>query len=76
MFLVAARTLARHVTQDRLDAGSLYPDQGGLRDVSRAIACGVIRDAQRQNLGRVIPDEAIEETVDSAMWYPDYVDYV
>lgn len=76
MFLVAARTLAQHVKQDRLDLGSLYPDQGELRDVSRTIACAVIREARRQNLGRKIPDEAIDKMVADAMWYPEYVDYV
>ena len=76
MFLAAARTLAKHVAQDRLDVGALYPDQGELRDVSRAIACAVIREARRLNLGRQIPDGAIDEMVADAMWYPDYVDYV
>jgi malic enzyme len=74
MFLVAARTLAKHVTQERLDVNSLYPDQSELRDVSRAIACAVIREARRLKLGRAIPDEVVEETVANAMWYPDYVD--
>ena len=76
MFLAAARTLAERVGQDRLEVGALYPDQGELRDVSRAIACAVVREARRLNLGRQIPDEAIDEMVADAMWYPDYVDYV
>ncbi len=76
MFLVAARTLASLVAQERLDMGSLYPDQGDLRLASRAIACAVIREANRLNLGSMIPDKEIEETVDNAMWFPDYCDYV
>ncbi len=54
----------------------LHPDQTELREVSRAIACAVIRDARRQNLGRMIPDEEIEELVADAMWYPKYANYL
>ena len=75
MFLVAARTLASMITPDRLDAGAIYPDQSTLRDVSRAIACGVMREARRLHLGRQIPDDAIEGMVDNAMWFPEYPDY-
>lgn len=76
MFLVAARTLASMVTQDRLDVGAIYPDQSQLRDVSYEIACAVVREAQRRELaGRKIPDEEINETVADAMWYPDYAEY-
>ncbi len=75
MFLVAARTLAQHVTEERLAVGAIYPDQSNLRDVSREIACAVIREAQRRNLGRSIPDEAIDEMVADAMWYPEYAEY-
>ena len=46
-----------------------------MREVSRDIACAVIREARRQNLGRMIPDDSVEEMVADAMWYPDYVDY-
>jgi malic enzyme len=72
IFLLAARTLAAFVTPDRLDAGAIYPDQGQLRNVSRAIAVNVIRQARLENLGRQIPDESIESIVDESMWHPEY----
>ena len=75
MFMVAARALAGCVTPDRLDVGALYPDQSEMRDVSRVIASAVIREARRKNLGRIIPDESVDEMVADAMWYPEYVDY-
>jgi len=76
MFLVAARTLASMVSEDRLKVGAIYPDQSELRDVSREIACAVVREAQRREIaGRKIPDEEINQTVADAMWYPDYLDY-
>lgn len=76
MFLVAARTLATHLPAARLEQGALYPDPGELRTVSHAIACAVIRDARRNNLGRNYPDESIEQVVKDAMWYPTYHDSV
>ncbi len=75
MFLVAARTLASLITPDRLDAGAIYPDQSKLRDVSRAVACAVIREARKLHIGRQIPDDAVEDMVADAMWFPDYPDY-
>lgn len=74
MFLSAARTLAGFVSEERLATGAIYPDQSELRDVSRQIACNLIREAREYNLGRYIPDDEIEKTVDEAMWYPDYDD--
>ena len=75
MFLVAAKTAASRVSEDRLESGAIYPDQSELRDVSRAIAGAVIREARRLNLGRMIPDEAIDEMVADSMWYPEYRPY-
>ena len=72
MFLVAARTAAALVSEDRLKSGAIYPDQSELRDVSRAIAGAVIREARRLNLGRMIPDDAVDEMVADSMWYPEY----
>ncbi|MCH9001849.1 MAG: NAD-dependent malic enzyme [Planctomycetes bacterium] len=75
MFLVAARTAAALVSEDRLKSGAIYPDQSELRDVSRAIAGAVIREARRLNLGRMIPDDAVDEMVADSMWYPEYRPY-
>jgi malic enzyme len=72
MFLVAAETLARSVSEDDLASGRIYPDQSQLRRVSRTIAVEVIREARRLNLGRKIPEQAIESALNSLIWYPDY----
>ncbi|MCC6910280.1 MAG: NAD-dependent malic enzyme [Phycisphaerales bacterium] len=74
MFLVAARALADCISAERLAAGALYPDQGDLRHVSKRIAIAVVREAKRLDLGRLLRDESIEETVENAMWYPQYTD--
>lgn len=75
MFLAAARTLAEHVSSERLSRGAIYPAPAELRHVTREIACSVIKEAKRENLGRLIPDAAVEDLVDGAMWFPDYRDY-
>ena len=73
MVLVAARTLADAVTPDRLAVGALYPPIGSLREVSRAIALAVAREAIGSGLAA--PSERLEEEVDRAMWLPAYVPY-
>jgi malic enzyme len=76
MFLRAARTLAAAVTDDRLAQGALYPPLGTLREVSRAIAIEVAREAVESGLAGVAPGTDLEALVDGAMWWPDYVPYV
>ncbi len=75
MFLGAAKTLASFVSPSRLELGAVYPDQSELREVSRAIACGVMREARERHLGRRITDAQIEALVEKSMWYPDYLPY-
>jgi malic enzyme len=72
MFLVAAEALATCVTADDLEVGRIYPDQSQLRRVARTIAAAVIREARSLNLGRLIPDGAIDSLLDAFIWYPDY----
>jgi malic enzyme len=76
MFLVAAEALASCVGDDDLAVGRIYPDQGQLRKVSRTIAAEVIREARRLNLGRMIPDQAIDSILDAFIWFPEYDDLV
>jgi malic enzyme len=76
MFLVAARTLAECVTPDRLDLGAIYPDQTQLREVTRKIAGAVVCQAREEGVGRLIPDNKIDQMVHESMWYPEYRPYV
>jgi malic enzyme len=76
MFLVAAQTLARFVSEERLALGAIFPNQNELREVSFRIACEVVRYTRDAHLGRLIPDEQIEATVRSAVWYPSYIPIV
>jgi malic enzyme len=72
MFSIAARTLARCVSPERLELGAIYPPEDGLREASFQIACAVVRYARDAHIGRQIADERIEQTVRDATWYPDY----
>lgn len=75
MFLVAARALAQTVDAERFAMGALYPSQDSLRDVSEIIACAVVREASRLQIGRRIPDAEVEQEVRRAMWFPSYQRY-
>jgi malic enzyme len=73
MFLVAAQTLASCVTEECLELGAIFPSVRDLREVSFKIACAVVRSARDANIGRAIPDDEIETTTRSAVWYPSYI---
>lgn len=74
-FAIAAKTVAECVSQERLEVGSLYPDQGMLREVSRRIAVSVIKAARDLKIGRSLPDDQIDQFVRDSMWYPEYAEY-
>ncbi|MCU0482728.1 MAG: NAD-dependent malic enzyme [Chloroflexi bacterium] len=80
LFLVAARTLADMVSDERLAACSLYPPIADLRAVSRAIAIACVRTAGTVD-GRPLPADpaeaaaAAERAVDDATWWPAYPPY-
>jgi malic enzyme len=73
MFSVAARTLATCGSEERLALGALFPSQDALREVSFQNACAVVRHARDAQLGKEIPDDEVEDTVRSAVWYPSYI---
>ena len=72
MLLAAASTLAALVPGSRLDEGALYPALAGLRQISRAIAIAVAREAQQAGLARMDPGLDAEEAVDATTWTPEY----
>jgi len=75
MFLLAARTLAAAVTDERLRSGAIYPPVEDLRRVSRAIATVVAVEAVRSGSADLDPTADIDTVIDSAMWWPAYVPY-
>jgi malic enzyme len=75
LFLIAARRVAACVSQDRLDAGALYPTVADLRTVGADVAAAVLEEIQRQR-GCHEGLDAAKKCVHEAMWYPEYVDYV
>jgi malate dehydrogenase (oxaloacetate-decarboxylating) len=75
MFLLAARTLAAAVSDERLAAGAIYPPVDELRRVSRAIATVVASEAVRSGQAGIDPDADIDTLINDAMWWPAYVPY-
>jgi malic enzyme len=75
MFLLAARTLAGAVSDARIAEGAIYPPVADLREVTRAIAAGVAREAVDAGLAGISQDETIDALIDRAMWWPAYVPY-
>jgi malate dehydrogenase (oxaloacetate-decarboxylating)(NADP+) len=75
MFLAAADALAAAVDQRSLDAGTLFPPLGSIREVSARIARAVIDVARAQGLGgeHLGPDTA--GAIAAAMYQPRYVEY-
>ncbi|MFL5719059.1 MAG: oxaloacetate-decarboxylating malate dehydrogenase, partial [Chloroflexota bacterium] len=75
MFLLAARTLAAAVSDDRFERGGIYPPVDDLRDVTRAIAIAVAREAMEAGVAGVPAATDVDALVDGAMWWPEYVAY-
>ena len=76
MFLLAARTLAAAVTDERIASDALYPPISSLRAVSREIAITVVREAIESGVaGADIAPDGVAAAVDAATWWPAYVPY-
>jgi malate dehydrogenase (oxaloacetate-decarboxylating)(NADP+) len=76
MFLVAARTLARQVTEADLAQGSLYPPLSRVRDVSAAIGAAVAEVAFVHGLAGIAKPADLEGYVRAQMYDPRYESYV
>jgi len=76
MFMAAAHTLAKQVTDDDLRQGSLYPPLKNVRDVSAHIAAAVAKIAFAKGLASVAEPPDVLAFVRSKMYEPRYADYV
>ena len=73
MFLDAAKALAEKVLPEDLEAHAVYPQLTRIRECSHAVACATIRRAVSEDFAEPDLLENLEETVRSAMWFPDYL---
>ncbi len=67
MFLVAARTLAQHVSYADLQQGRVYPPLTRIREVSTAIAIEVAEVAYQRDLARKPKPEDLAASISSIM---------
>jgi len=72
MFMAAAHTLARQVTESDLAQGSLYPALPRIREVSATIAAAVAETAYKQNLAGKQKPSGVLEDVQGQMFDPRY----
>jgi malic enzyme len=73
IFLVAARTLADSVSDERLEQGALFPDASQLRKVSARIATAIVRHASARRLGLQVSEAGVDALVADSIWFPEYV---
>ena len=76
MFFTAAKTLAHMVTEEELNAGTIYPDLGKIRQISLAIAAAVCRLAWDHGLAQYPEPDDIRQYVRDCMYHPDYRPYI
>lgn len=72
MFLAAARTLAKMVSEEDLKNGAIYPSLKDLRKVSAAIAREVIVIAGDENVFGVPQPPNLEQYIQKHMYNPNY----
>ncbi len=72
MFLSAAETLSRQVTDAEIAKGAVYPSLKHVRDVSRAIAVSVCQTVIQEGLVHEALPENLDGYIQSLMYEPNY----
>jgi malate dehydrogenase (oxaloacetate-decarboxylating)(NADP+) len=75
MFLLAARTLAEHVSEADLQQGRVYPPLARISEVSMAIAIAVAEVAYERGLARTRKPDDLAAYIDSLRYRPEYPRY-
>ncbi|MGE0452744.1 MAG: NAD-dependent malic enzyme [Vicinamibacteria bacterium] len=73
IFLEAAKSLAAHVTPEDLAECAIYPQLARIRECSFTVACATIRRAVSEGHADPALLEHLEQTVEHAMWFPEYL---
>ena len=76
MFLVAARVVAREVTEADLRFGRLFPALPRIREVSVAVAVAVAEVAYARGLAVHPRPDDLEAHITSQMFEPEYQEYI
>lgn len=77
MFLAAAQTLAKQVSEEDLKQGRVYPPLVDIQKVSFQIAMRIVDVAYEHGFATVMPEpEDKESLIRSIIYRPDYVSYV
>lgn len=75
MLMAASRALAESSPLANSDTGALLPALADVREVSKAIAFAVAKQAQADGVALSSSDEAIEAAVERNFWFPRYRSY-
>ena len=76
MFLTAAETLSKLVSQEDLDMGRIYPSLTKILEVSAKIAAAVLEECHREGLARLPRPADVEADIRARMFKPEYRNYV
>ena len=74
MFLTAAQTLSRQLTEQDMQEGRVYPPLSKIKEVSFEIALSVAKIAYKKGVATVLPEpEDKKALVRSLIYRPDYI---
>ncbi|KAJ8980795.1 hypothetical protein NQ317_004797 [Molorchus minor] len=73
IFLIASHTVAKHVSDEDLAKGSLYPPLSSIKDCSMQIACNILEHAYQERIASVYPKpKHMREYVESQQYNYNY----
>jgi len=75
MFTTASFALADYVSQEDLDAGSVFPKISELREVSIHVATAVLEQIKQTDSQGFLRDKDISRELASRIWEPAYLPY-
>ncbi len=75
MMMAASRALATTSPIVREGRGALLPPLQNIREISKAIALAVFKQAVIDGVAMPVPEESMVEKIEANFWQPEYRDY-